>query len=141
MPPIDNDKFDVADASAAYQIYRADRRQRLTAALPQIAAEVTAALANANIRIPIFFSVPSSGGSLLTFATPVDPTEYDWDAATALICEIVGRKVGIEHLYSRHIPCVAAGLALDAADVSVATVHLSADAHSINHIADENLGW
>jgi hypothetical protein len=126
MASLDNDKFDIADASAAEQKYRADRRQRLTAALPQIAAEVTAALADANIRIPLFFSVPSSGRPLLTFATPLDPSGCDWETASALICDIVGKNVDLENLYSRHIPCVAAGSATDAADVTVATVH-SAD--------------
>jgi hypothetical protein len=68
----------------------------------------------------VFFSVPLSGESLMTFATSVDPTDGDWDRATQIICTIVGHIVGLEGLYSRSLPCVSSGAPMGAADVCVA---------------------
>jgi hypothetical protein len=39
-----------------------------------------------------------------------------WDRACAIICKIVGVKVGIDDLYSEHIPCGAAGMTMGAVD-------------------------
>jgi hypothetical protein len=108
---IETDNFDLADALAAQRIQRVEQRQELSSALEQIAAEVTVALADVDLEIPVFFTVPSTGEAFVTFMTPADPTNADWSRACDVICGIVGSKVGIENLYSRHLPCVGAGTA------------------------------
>ncbi len=121
MPQITEESDDdgTFDPVSADQIRRADLRKQLTSTLKEIAAEVTAAFAEAGIKIPIYFSVPISGNSLLTFATPTDPGHEDWNRATEIVCAIVSAKVGIEGLRASNLPCIAAGAppALGAADV------------------------
>jgi hypothetical protein len=114
---IETDDFDIGQAMAAARTERAEQRQHLTSSLTEIASEVTAALADAGLRIPVFFTVPSSGDALMTFATPMDPSDEDWIRACEIICPIVGNKIGMSNLYSRSLPCMAAGTPIGAADI------------------------
>ena len=103
----------------------ADRRHQLKELLDAIASEVTSALKDAGFKFPIFLTVPSLGETLLTFATPLDPSHQDWQKATQMVCSIVGAKIGLEGLRSREVPCVASGIAMSAADLSPACGPLS----------------
>jgi hypothetical protein len=87
--------------------------------LPQIASEVTTAIRAANLAIPIFFTIPSSGDALLTFATPLDPTDVDWDRTTEIIREILETKTGVGKLVARPVHCISAGIPIGVADVTI----------------------
>jgi hypothetical protein len=92
------------DSAATY-------RDTIRAQLNAIAAAVQLALRDADLAQPVFFSVPSSGKAILTFGTPLDPSEADWNRISAIICTIVGEKTGLEGLTGRELPCaVAAGM-------------------------------
>lgn len=109
MPQIVNEtKDDFADCIEE-QADRMQMRQQLTAALDTIAIEVTAKLAAAGILIPVFLTVPQAGGSLLTIATPLDPSDEIWGHACSIIRDIVCNVVGLPALYTREIACIAAG--------------------------------
>jgi hypothetical protein len=93
--------------------YRATIREQLNV----IAATVQLALRDADLAQPVFFSVPSSGKAILTFATPLDPSEADWNRISAIICAIVGEKTGLEGLTARKLPCSVAAGTMGAADL------------------------
>jgi hypothetical protein len=97
--------------------YHAERRNKMIACLPEVAAEATAALNDAGLSMPLFFSVPSSGEALATFATPGDPSEEDWRRVSDIIIKIVGSKLGIEGLRTSALPCVASCVHMGAADI------------------------
>ena len=85
-------------------------RDTIRAQLNAIAAAVQLALRDADLMQPVFFSVPSSGNAILTFGTPLDPSEVEWSRISTIICTIVGQKTGLEGLTGRELPCsVAAG--------------------------------
>ena len=67
--------------------------------------------------MPVFFSVPSSGNALATFATPGDPSEEDSHRASDIILGIVGSKLGIEGLRTNALPCVPSGVHMGTADI------------------------
>ena len=94
----------------------------MIACLPEVAAEATAALNDAGLSMPLFFSVPSSGEALATFAMPGDPCEEDRQRACDIIARIVGGRLGIEGLWANALPCVASGVHnMGAADITPAS--------------------
>jgi hypothetical protein len=92
-------------------------RDRITEQLNDIAAAVQLALRDANLMQPVFFSVPSSGNAILTFGTPLDPSELEWSRISTIICTIVGQKTGLKGLIGRELPCSVAAGTMAAADL------------------------
>ena len=114
-----NDDYDFVfdDPFLIEQKCRAERREKMISCLTEVAAEATAALNDAGLFMPLFFSVPSSGGALAMFGTPADPSEADWHRACDLVTGLVGGKLGMEGLWANALPCVASGIEMDAADI------------------------
>jgi hypothetical protein len=99
---------------------RRDRqRATLRLCLDEVGAEVTVALQAAALvmLMPVYFSVPS-GGALLTFCTPGDLPDEDWERATQIVCDVAGRKLGVHGLTGRPLACVASGASVNATEVS-----------------------
>jgi hypothetical protein len=125
MPEFIDDNYDVADPIVAKRTYRTERRQQMISILKDVAAEADLALEDAGLTMPLFFSVPSSGGAVVTFATPGDPSEEDWSLVGGIIARIVGGKLGIEGLRTNALPCAASGFPAGAADILPETDHRS----------------
>jgi cell division protease FtsH len=85
----DHDEFEATDTE---RNCRAQYREQMISLLPQIASDVTAALTAAGLHIPVFFCVPASGDSLLSFATSVDPSDAEWERIDEL--DALGRARG-----------------------------------------------
>jgi hypothetical protein len=98
---------------------RAKRRRKIASCLTEIVAETAAALREAGLPMQVFFSVPSSGDALATFATPGDPCEEDWLRSCSIITAIVEGKLGVEGLWTKALPCVASGVHMGAADIII----------------------
>ena len=64
MPEFIDDNYDVADPIVAKRTYRTERRQQMISILKVVAAEADLALEDAGLTMPLFFSVPSSGGAV-----------------------------------------------------------------------------
>jgi hypothetical protein len=101
--------------------FRLERRDKMIACLAEVAAEATAALMDAGLSMPLFFSVPSSGEALATFGMPGNPCEKDRHRACDIIARIVGRKLGIEGLWANAVPCAASVGHMGAADIRPAS--------------------
>jgi hypothetical protein len=84
------------------------QRAILKKSIDDIADEIGMALRDANLRLPVYFTVPSSGDSLASRATPLDPSDDDWERATAIACEVIGRWLGVEKPRSRPMICAIA---------------------------------
>jgi hypothetical protein len=116
MPQLFETESDLAEAIAVENI-RAKHRRKLASSLDEIGAEVSAALNAAKIHIPVFFTVPSGGNAYLTLATSLDPSDEEWERTCQIICPIIAAKIGVAHVLSRDLPCVAAGAPIAAADL------------------------
>ena len=51
------------------------------------------AMRDAGLHFPVFMTVRDSGDSLATIATPLDPSDDDWQQASEIVCQIMGRKL------------------------------------------------
>jgi len=92
-----------------------DQREILKKSIDDIAGDIGMALRDANLRFPVYITVPSSGDSLVSIATPLDASDDNWERATAIACEVIGRWLGVEKLRSRPMICAIA----DTARISV----------------------
>jgi hypothetical protein len=63
----------------------------------------------------VFFTVPSAG-PLMTYATPLNPTDAEWARVRDIVKPIVSRAVGVDHLICQEAPCAAA-IPMAAADL------------------------
>ena len=54
------------------------QREIIRQSLDEIATEVGTALRDAQLDFPVFLTVPNSGDSLATMASPLDPSDRDW---------------------------------------------------------------
>ena len=70
------------------------KRDIVRSSLDEIAAEVANALRYAHLDFPVFLTVPNSGDSLATMACPLDPSDGDWSHASAIVCRIIGQRLG-----------------------------------------------
>jgi hypothetical protein len=86
-------------------------------ALDEIASEVGTALHEAHLDFPVFLTVPNSGESLATMACPLDPSDQDWSHASAIVCRIIGNRLGDVRLRGRALHCSVANATVGAAEV------------------------
>jgi hypothetical protein len=75
------------------------------------------ALRDAGLAFPVFLAVPSSGNSLASIATQVDPMDDEWRHALEIACLIIAKRLGCGKLRGRELTCAVANCAIAAADV------------------------
>ena len=92
-------------------------REVIRRSLPEITIELETALRDASLSFPIYLAIPDKGGSLITFATSLDPPDADWAQASDIVCGVLGAKLGGVKLGSRSLQCSVATTKVDAADV------------------------
>jgi hypothetical protein len=74
-------------------------RKRAAELLDDIARRTNQSLADAGIEMDVFFMIPSSGHSVLSFGTPADPSDAVWDQVTEIVSLVVRQSVGLEHFH------------------------------------------
>ena len=92
-------------------------REVVRLALDELAIEVETALRAARLDFAVYLVAPSSGNSILTMATPLDPADADWAEASTIVCQLVGDKLGGIRLGTRPLRCSVANASSGAADV------------------------
>ena len=94
------------------------QRSIIRQSLDEIAEELGVAMRAANLHYPIGLTVPISGEALVTMVTPVDPSDDDWSHATAIVRQIVSRRLGGIRLRSRPLTCAMANAPMNAAEIT-----------------------
>ena len=95
------------------------QREIIRHSLPEIVNDIGMAMRDAGLHFPVFMTVRDSGDSLATIATPIDPSDDDWQQASEIVCQIMGRKFGGGRLRSRELVCAVANAApMSAAEVT-----------------------
>ena len=94
------------------------RRSIIRELLGEIAKELSVAMRAANLHYPIGLTVPHSGEAFVTMVTPVDPSDDDWSHATAIVRQIVSRRLGGIRLRNRPLTCAMANAPMNAAEIT-----------------------
>jgi hypothetical protein len=93
------------------------QREVIRLALDEIVAEIGTSLREALFYFPVYVAICGSGESLATMACPLDPTNTQWSKATAIICRIIGKRLGDVRLRGRALHCAVANGTIAATDV------------------------
>jgi hypothetical protein len=104
------------------------QRKTLRNSLNDIASEVNSALVTAGLVYPIYISIPFSGFAYATFACPVDPTDSEWDRITAIVVDVIGKRIEVDRLVSHSLSCAMAGTTMGSAEVIATDASLSPSA-------------
>jgi hypothetical protein len=94
------------------------QRSIIRRSLDEIANELGIAMRAANMTYSIGLAVPISGEALVTMVTPVDPSDDDWSRATAIVRQIVAKRLGGIRLRSRPLTCAMANAPMNAAEIT-----------------------
>jgi len=95
----------------------AAQRDIIRLALDELATEVGAALHDAHLHFPVFITVPNSGMSTATIATPLDPSDGDWSHASVIVRGTIAKRLGDVRLRGRPLHCAVANARIAATDV------------------------
>ena len=68
------------------------QRDLIRQSLNEIANDLSMEMRDAALDFPVYMTVPNSGHSLATIATPLDPSDQDWEKVTAIVCRILERR-------------------------------------------------
>ena len=69
-------------------------RGNISQSLNEITNDIGMALRDAGLMFPIFITIPTSGIALATIATPVDPSDQDWEPARIVVNNILEKRLG-----------------------------------------------
>ena len=94
------------------------QREVIRLALDELATEIGTSLREALLGFPVYITVPSSGCSLATMACPLDPTDTEWSKAKAIVCRVIGQRLGNIRLRGRPLHCAIANGTIAATDVT-----------------------
>jgi hypothetical protein len=95
------------------------QRDIIRQSLNEIANDVGMMLRDAGLTCPVFLTVPNSGNSLATVATPIDPPDEDWSRVIAIVSQIIEERLGTGKLRARELRCAMANAQMSAADVTI----------------------
>jgi hypothetical protein len=94
------------------------KREIIRDCLNEIIVVVESRLRAAGLSSTIFLTVPNSGASIVTMATPLDPSDDLWAHIVEIVCETVSERLGGLKLRTKDTICAAANTKMGAADLT-----------------------
>jgi hypothetical protein len=95
------------------------QREIIRRSLNEIANDVGMAMRDEGLTFPIYITARNEGDSLVTYATPLDPSDDDWRRASKIVCQVLEKKLGCGKLHGRELTCAVANAApISAAEVT-----------------------
>ena len=96
------------------------QRDIIRQSLDAIVNDIGMAMRDVGLTFPLYITVRNSGDALVTIATPLDPSDSDWQQASAIVCRTVEERTGSERLRGRELACdIANAGVINAVDVTV----------------------
>ena len=97
------------------------QRDIIRQSLNEITNDIGMAMRDVGLTFPLYITVRNSGDALVTIATPLDPSDAEWQQATAIVCRTLEERVGCVRLRGQELACAIANTgAINAADVTAA---------------------
>jgi hypothetical protein len=95
------------------------QRDIIRQSLDAIVNDIGMAMRDVGLTFPLYITVRNSGDALVTIATPFDPSDEEWQQASAIVCRTFEERVGCGRLGGRELACAVANAgAINAADVT-----------------------
>jgi hypothetical protein len=80
-------------------------RARAKVMLSQIAQQTKQTLIDADIDLGIFFLLPNSGEAIVTFGTPGNPPDDEWNRVGEIVGSIVAKSIRLDRVRCRPVTC------------------------------------
>jgi hypothetical protein len=97
------------------------QRDTIRQSLDAIVNDIGMRMRDVGLTFPVYITVRNSGDALVTIATPLDPSDEQWQQASAIVCRTLEERVGCDPLRGRELACAIANAgAINAADVAAA---------------------
>jgi hypothetical protein len=97
------------------------QRDIIRQSINEIANDIGVAMRDVGLTFPLYITVRNSGDALVTIATSLDPSDTDWQRASAIVCRTLEERVGCGHLRGRELACAIANAgSINAIDVTAA---------------------
>ena len=97
------------------------QRDIIRQSLDAITNDIGMAMRDVGLTFPVYITVRNSGDALVTIATPLDPSDADWQRAREIVCRTLEERVGCGRLGGRELACAIANAgAINAAGVTAA---------------------
>jgi hypothetical protein len=95
------------------------QRETIRGSLDEIASDIGMRMRDEGLHFPVYITVRNHGDSLATIATPLDPSDQDWQRASEIVCQVIQKKIGTDGLRWRELLCaVANAVPMSAAQVA-----------------------
>ena len=95
------------------------QRDIIRQSLDAITNDIGTAMRDVGLTFPVYITVRNSGDALVTIASPLDPSDEQWQQASAIVCRTLEERVGCGRLRGRELACAIANSgAINAADVT-----------------------
>ena len=97
------------------------QRDIIRQSLDAIINDIGMAMRDVGLTFPVYITVRNSGDALVTIACPLDPSDEQWQQASAIVCRTLEEKAGCDRLRGRELACAIANAGMiNAADVTAA---------------------
>ena len=95
------------------------QRDIIRQSLDAIVNDISMAMRDVGLTFPVYMTVRNSGDALVTIASPLDPSDEEWQQASAIVCRTLEARVGCARLRGRELACAIANAGvINAADVT-----------------------
>ena len=95
------------------------QRDIIRQSLDEVANDIGMAMRDVGLTFPLYITVRNSGDALVTIATPLDPSDAEWQRASAIVCRTLEERVGCDRLRGRELACAIANAgSINAADAT-----------------------
>ena len=95
------------------------QREIIRQSLDEIANDIGTAMRDVGLTFPVYITVRNSGDALVTIASPLDPSDEQWQQASTIVCRTLEERVGCGRLRGQELACAIANSgAINAADVT-----------------------
>lgn len=95
--------YDAAEQPNSGTAYQEDRRALAKSRLPKIIERTKDALAQGGVGVDIFYLLPNSGDSAITYGVIADVSDEEWDTISGIVCEIVKDALALRDVYTREL--------------------------------------
>jgi hypothetical protein len=103
--------MDITDEQSDKCGYLDSQRETIRASLDEIVNDVGTAMRDEGLKFPLYITVPSQGHSLALIATPLDPSQEDWQRASTIVRRVIEKTIGCGSLRGRELTCAIANAA------------------------------
>jgi hypothetical protein len=98
------------------------QRDIIRQSINEITNDIGMAMRDVGLTFPAYITVRNSGDALVTIATPLDPSDADWQRVEQIVCRTLEERTGCDRLRGRELACAIA----NAGAINTADGHQSA---------------